>query len=105
MKEPLIFDLSSPGRRASALPAFDAPAKPLAELVPQDCLRQHDAELPEVSEMDVVRHVTRLSQLNFSVDTHFYPLGSCTMKYNPKINDRIASLPGFAIPHSILAGD
>ena len=99
MKEPLIFDLSSPGRRASALPAFDAPAKPLAELVPQDCLRQHDAELPEVSEMDVVRHVTRLSQLNFSVDTHFYPLGSCTMKYNPKINDRIASLPGFASIH------
>ncbi|MBI5685578.1 MAG: aminomethyl-transferring glycine dehydrogenase subunit GcvPB [Verrucomicrobia bacterium] len=99
MKEPLIFDLSSPGRRACSLPAFDAPAKPLAELVPQECLRQHDAELPEVSEMDVVRHVTRLSQLNFSVDTHFYPLGSCTMKYNPKINDQIASLPGFARLH------
>ncbi|MCX6900619.1 MAG: aminomethyl-transferring glycine dehydrogenase subunit GcvPB [Verrucomicrobia bacterium] len=99
MKEPLIFDLSSPGRRACSLPAFDAPAKPLTELVPQDCLRQHDAELPEVSELDVVRHVTRLSQLNFSVDTHFYPLGSCTMKYNPKINDRIASLPGFANLH------
>ncbi|MBI5819673.1 MAG: aminomethyl-transferring glycine dehydrogenase subunit GcvPB [Verrucomicrobia bacterium] len=99
MKEPLIFDLSSPGRRACSLPAFDAPAKPLTELVPQDCLRQHDAELPEVSEIDVVRHVTRLSQLNFSVDTHFYPLGSCTMKYNPKINDRIASLPGFANVH------
>jgi glycine dehydrogenase subunit 2 len=99
MKEPLIFDLSSPGRRACSLPAFDAPAKPLTELVPQDCLRQDDAELPEVSEIDVVRHVTRLSQLNFSVDTHFYPLGSCTMKYNPKINDRIASLPGFANVH------
>jgi glycine dehydrogenase subunit 2 len=99
MKEQLIFDLSSPGRRACALPAFDAPAKPLADLVPQDCLRQHDAELPEVSEVDVVRHVTRLSQLNFSVDTHFYPLGSCTMKYNPKINDRMASLPGFANVH------
>jgi len=99
MKEPLIFHLSSPGRRACSLPAFDAPAKPLTELVPQDYLRQHDAELPEVSEIDVVRHVTRLSQLNFSVDTHFYPLGSCTMKYNPKINDRIASLPGFASVH------
>jgi glycine dehydrogenase subunit 2 len=73
--------------------------EPLTELVPQDCLRQHDADLPEVSEIDVVRHVTRLSQLNFSVDTHFYPLGSCTMKYNPKINDRIASLPGFANVH------
>ncbi|MCX6911158.1 MAG: aminomethyl-transferring glycine dehydrogenase subunit GcvPB, partial [Verrucomicrobia bacterium] len=68
-------------------------------LLPQDCLRQRDAELPEVSEIDVVRHVTRLSQLNFSVDTHFYPLGSCTMKYNPKINDQIASLPGFARLH------
>jgi len=99
MKEPLIFDLSSPGRRACSLPAFDPPAKPLTELVPQDCLRQLEAELPEVSEIDVVRHVTRLSQLNFSVDTHFYPLGSCTMKYNPKINDRIASLPGFANVH------
>ena len=99
MKESLIFELSSPGRRACSLPAFAAPAKPLTELVPQDCLRQHDADLPEVSEIDVVRHVTRLSQLNFSVDTHFYPLGSCTMKYNPKINDRIASLPGFANIH------
>ncbi len=99
MKETLIFELSSPGRRACSLPAFDAPAKPLSNLVPPECLRQHDAELPEVSEIDVVRHVTRLSQLNFSVDTHFYPLGSCTMKYNPKINDRIASLPGFASLH------
>ena len=99
MRESLIFDLSSPGRRACSLPAFDAPATPLTDLVPQDCLRQHDADLPEVSEIDVVRHVTRLSQINFSVDTHFYPLGSCTMKYNPKINDRIASLPGFANIH------
>ncbi|MBM3892139.1 MAG: glycine dehydrogenase subunit 2, partial [Verrucomicrobia bacterium] len=62
-------------------------------------LRGHDAELPEVSEVDVVRHFTRLSQLNFSVDTHFYPLGSCTMKYNPKVNDQMASLPGFASLH------
>ena len=99
MKEPLIFDLSSPGRHGCALPADDAPAKPLADLVPAELLREHAAELPEVAEVDVVRHFTRLSQLNFSVDTHFYPLGSCTMKYNPKINDRIASLPGFASVH------
>jgi len=99
MKDPLIFDRSVPGHRGYALPAYDGPKKKLSDLVPRQWLREHDAELPEVSEVDVVRHYTRLSQLNFSVDTHFYPLGSCTMKYNPKVNDRMASLAGFANLH------
>ena len=80
------------------LPKLDVPAVPLEELIPAELLRQ-DLKLPEASELDVVRHFTRLSQKNFSVDTHFYPLGSCTMKYNPKINEDIANLDGFAKLH------
>jgi glycine dehydrogenase subunit 2 len=99
MKDPLIFERSVPGHRAAALPAYDGPKRTAADLVPRDLLRERDAELPELSEIDLVRHFTRLSQLNFSVDTHFYPLGSCTMKYNPKINDRAAALAGFAGLH------
>ncbi|MBI5396496.1 MAG: aminomethyl-transferring glycine dehydrogenase subunit GcvPB [Verrucomicrobia bacterium] len=99
MKECLIFERSVPGHRGYALPVYDGPKKKLVEMVPGDLLRERDAALPEVSEIDAVRHYTRLSQLNFSVDTHFYPLGSCTMKYNPKVNDRMASLAGFANLH------
>ncbi len=67
-----------------------------------DFLRDNDAELPELSELDVVRHFTALSRMNFGVDTNFYPLGSCTMKYNPKVAERIASYPGFAHLHPLL---
>ena len=94
-REPLIFELSVPGRRGVELPPLDVPE---AELPPDEYLRD-DLPLPEVSEVDVVRHFTRLSQLNFAVDIGFYPLGSCTMKYNPKINDAIANLPGFLHLH------
>ncbi len=94
MAEPLLFEKSVPGRPGYQLPTLDVPLEPL----PTDDLRK-DLELPELSELDVVRHFTRLSQLNFSIDTHFYPLGSCTMKYNPKINDELAGLPGFADLH------
>src|SRR5204862_7371418 len=86
------------GLRGYSLPAADS-SKRAADLVPQQFLRKSDAELPQVAEIDVVRHFTRLSQLNFSVDTHFYPLGSCTMKYNPKVNDKMAALAGFANIH------
>ena len=99
MKDILIFERSVPGHRGYALPVYDGPKKSPAELVPREMLRECDADLPEVSEIDAVRHYTRLSQLNFSVDTHFYPLGSCTMKYNPKVNDRMASLAGFENLH------
>ena len=93
--EPLLFEMSTPGHNAGRLPAdLDVPA---AEL-PQE-LKRADLPLPDVSEVQVVRHFTRLSQLNFSVDTHFYPLGSCTMKYNPKVNDWAAGLTGFTQIH------
>lgn len=91
----LIFEQSAPGRRALDLDPLDVPA---AEL-PPELLRGKPAALPEVSELDVVRHFTRLSRRNFGIDTHFYPLGSCTMKYNPKLADRAADHPGFTRLH------
>lgn len=99
MKEKLIFELSAPGRKAYSLPDLDVPQVDLNEILPQDLQRQKEPELPEVSEVDVVRHFTRLSQMNYGVDTGFYPLGSCTMKYNPKINEDMSRLPGFALAH------
>ncbi|HET6883160.1 MAG TPA: aminomethyl-transferring glycine dehydrogenase subunit GcvPB, partial [Pirellulales bacterium] len=78
-----LFELSRPGRRAAVMPACDVPKRPLGELLPPESLADAPPALPEISEPDVVRHFTNLSTLNMSVDTHFYPLGSCTMKYNP----------------------
>jgi len=95
----LIFDQSAPGRRGVRLPERDVPEE--AALDPE-LRRAAPAELPEVSELDAVRHFTRLSQLNFSVDTHFYPLGSCTMKYNPRFAEHVARLEGFANLHPLL---
>ena len=97
----LIFELSSPGRVGYSLPEADIPVSDPAALLPAKHLRPAPPELPEVSEFDVVRHYTRLSQWNYGVDTHFYPLGSCTMKYNPKINEDMARLPGFARLHPL----
>ncbi len=97
--EPLIFEISEPGRKAYSLPALDVPAKSLEDLLPASEIRSEPADLPEVSEVDLVRHFTRLSQLNHGVDIGFYPLGSCTMKYNPKINEEVANLPGFNCIH------
>jgi glycine dehydrogenase subunit 2 len=96
MSEPLIYDLSAPGRPGVPLPASDVPAA----LLPKGLIRK-DLPLPELSEIDVVRHFVRLSQLNHSIDTGFYPLGSCTMKYNPKVNEDAARLPGFAFSHPL----
>jgi glycine dehydrogenase subunit 2 len=92
--EPLLSDLSRPGRRGSQLPRIEDPAGDL----PPDLLRD-ELRLPELSELDVVRHFTHLSTLNHSIDHGFYPLGSCTMKYNPKVNEQVAALPGFAGLH------
>ena len=94
MTEPLIFEISSPGRCGASLPACDVPRTPLPAGMVRD-----DLPLPEVSEVDVIRHYVRLSQLNYGVDKGFYPLGSCTMKYNPKVNEVAARLPGFARTH------
>jgi glycine dehydrogenase subunit 2 len=96
---PLIFELSTPGRRAHGIPDPDVPERPLADILPAGELRAVPPALPEVSEMDVVRHYTRLSHRNFSIDEGFYPLGSCTMKYNPKLHEEVARLPGFARLH------
>src|SRR6188474_1155069 len=95
----LLFELSNPGRRAARLPECDVPSPPLSELLPAGTISDRPPPLPEVAEPEVVRHFTNLSTLNMSVDTHFYPLGSCTMKYNPKRNERMASLPGMADLH------
>ena len=95
----LIFDLSKEGRQGYSLPANKWQTS-LSEL-PAGLLREQEPELPQVSELDVVRHYTNLSQMNFGVDSGFYPLGSCTMKYNPKINEEIASMPAFAGVHPL----
>ena len=90
----LTFDLSRPGRIGCALPPLDVPEAAL----PDELLRE-ELSLPELSQLDVVRYFTGLSQRNFSIDTGFYPLGSCSMKYNPKINEDVARLPGLAQLH------
>ncbi len=95
MTEPLIYELSAPGRCGVALPESDVPEAAL----PPEALLRDDLPLPEVSEVDIVRHYLRLSQMNHGVDKGFYPLGSCTMKYNPKINEQVARLPGFSGLH------
>ena len=100
MLEKLIFEKSSPGRTAYSLPECDVPVEANDTTpLPERFLRKNTAELPEVAEIDVVRHFTRLSQLNFSVDTNFYPLGSCTMKYNPKVNEDVSGYEGFVNLH------
>lgn len=97
----LIFDLSTAGLRGARLPECDVPAPPVSELLPADALAKTPPGLPEVSEPTVVRHFANLSTLNMSVDTHFYPLGSCTMKYNSKRNERIAGMPGIVDLHPL----
>jgi glycine dehydrogenase subunit 2 len=94
--ESLIFELSSPGRKAYTLPGLDVPEAGLPDSYTRD-----EVKLPEVSELDFVRHYTHLSQMNFSIDTVFYPLGSCTMKYNPKVNERAASIEGLTQVHPL----
>jgi glycine dehydrogenase subunit 2 len=97
--EQLIFEVSKPGRRAFHLPEIDVEEKPLEALLPEAYLRKTPSDLPEVSEMDIVRHYTNISSKNYSIDKGFYPLGSCTMKYNPKINEDAAALSGFKNLH------
>ncbi len=96
----LLFELSHPGRRCHRLPACDVPhSKPLHELIPSEALSDSPPPLPEVGEIDLIRHFVNLSTQNMSIDTNFYPLGSCTMKYNPKRHERLSGLSesgGFA---------
>lgn len=101
MLEPLLKELSKPGRIGIKLPDPDVPVKPLEELLDAEHLRTEPLPLPEVDQPTIIRHFVRLSQLNYSVDTNFYPLGSCTMKHNPKINEEMAKLQGFAMLHPL----
>jgi len=94
----LIFEKSRPGRQGCAIPAGDVPAVNPREVIPPSLLRD-EVPLPEVAEVDLIRHYTALSRRNFGVDVGFYPLGSCTMKYNPKINEDVAKFPGFTGLH------
>lgn len=100
--EPTLFELSRPGRPGYRLPASEIPAHVGEGAIPASQRRAAGPDLPCLAEPQVVRHFTRLSQLNLCIDSQFYPLGSCTMKYNPKINDELASLPGFADLHPMV---
>ncbi|RYM06033.1 glycine dehydrogenase subunit 2 [Sporolactobacillus sp. THM7-7] len=97
--QPLIFEQSKAGRTACSLPELDVPEKPLDELIDGDYIRTEVPRFPEVSELELVRHYMALSRRNFGVDNGFYPLGSCTMKYNPKVNERAARLDGLTNIH------
>ena len=99
LNEPLVFEQGSPGRTAYSLPPSDVPERKAEALIPKRLLRDGIPGLPELSEVDVMRHFTRISQWNYCVDLGFYPLGSCTMKYNPRINEDMARIPGFAKAH------
>ncbi|TML79322.1 MAG: aminotransferase class V-fold PLP-dependent enzyme, partial [Actinobacteria bacterium] len=96
--EKLVFELSRPGRRAFSMPTLDVPAAP-TNAIPEQLSRKKPPTLPEVAERDLVRHYTRLSQRNYGIDLGFYPLGSCSMKYNPKLAEDVAAMPGFRRLH------
>lgn len=98
-EEKLIFEMSVPGRSADLLPKCDVPETDIVDLIPKELLRDDEIDLPEVGELDVIRHFTHLSQKNYGVDSGFYPLGSCTMKYNPKINEEVSKYEGFTRVH------
>ncbi|MFQ3593371.1 MAG: aminomethyl-transferring glycine dehydrogenase subunit GcvPB [Gemmataceae bacterium] len=97
----LLFEMSRPGRRCARLPACDVPETPLHDLLPAAHLADAPPPLPEIGELDLIRHFVNLSTKNMAIDTNFYPLGSCTMKYNPKRHERLAALPGFAEVHPL----
>lgn len=95
---PLIFEKSKTGKEGFRLNSPGVPEVDLSQTLGEDLVRD-EVNLPEVSELDVIRHYTELSRMNFGVDNGFYPLGSCTMKYNPKINEEVAAMPGFTQLH------
>src|SRR4030066_360645 len=97
--EPLIFEQGGNGRKGYSLPRWDVEEVRAQRLIPSHLLRKELEGFPQLSEIDVVRHFTRLSHWNYGVDSGLYPLGSCTMKYNPKVNEEIARMRGFSNPH------
>jgi len=103
--EPLVFEQGAPGLCAVSLPGTDVPPVDRGQVIPRSLLADAPPPLPEIGELDLVRHYTRLAHRLFSVDGNFYPLGSCTMKYNPKVNERVAALPGFTMLHPLQAAE
>jgi glycine dehydrogenase subunit 2 len=101
----LLFEMSHPGRRTHRLPECDVPVAPARDLLPADAVSEEAPPLPEIGEIDLIRHFVNLSNRNMSIDTNFYPLGSCTMKYNPKRHERLAALPGLADLHPLQGDD
>ena len=102
--EQLIFERSQPGRAGFSLPPLDVDETPLDEIIPREFQRDDDlAGMPEVTEVDVIRHFTRISTWNYSIDLGMYPLGSCTMKYNSRLNEKVARIAGFANLHPLAA--
>src|SRR5918994_3361900 len=97
----LLFESSSPGRSGFSWPEERA----ASQTIPASFLRDEIADFPELGELETLRHFTRLSQRNFAIESQFYPLGSCTMKYNPKINEVVARFPGFAQVHPLAPAD
>ncbi|MBN1493371.1 MAG: aminomethyl-transferring glycine dehydrogenase subunit GcvPB, partial [Candidatus Omnitrophica bacterium] len=101
----LLFELSQEGKQGSFYPDISASTDPVDKILPQGLRRETPTHLPSVSEPEIVRHYTCLSHKNFSIDTHFYPLGSCTMKYNPRITEKIAAFQGFSNIHPLQSDD
>ncbi len=97
----LLFELSHRGRRTHRLPECDVPVADVSSLLPGNVLAAEPPPLPELGEIDLIRHFVNLSSRNMCIDTNFYPLGSCTMKYNPKRHERLAALPGWANLHPL----
>src|ERR1041385_3774181 len=105
LNERLVFEEGSPGRRGFNLPPLDVPKREITEVIESGLLRDRIEGMPELTEVDVIRHFTRLSTWNYHIDLGLYPLGSCTMKYNPKINERMARLEGFAHAHPFMPAE
>ena len=105
LNERLVFEEGSAGRRGFNMPPLDVPSKDVSQLIDPSLLRHDIAGMPELSEVDVIRHFTRLSTWNYHIDLGLYPLGSCTMKYNPKINERVARFEGFALAHPFMPAE
>jgi glycine dehydrogenase subunit 2 len=105
INELLVFEQGRPGRHAFDLPALDVPSIPVTEILSPVLLRDDVAGMPELGEVDVVRHFTRLSTWNYHIDLGLYPLGSCTMKYNPKVNELVARLEGFSMAHPYMPAE
>jgi glycine dehydrogenase subunit 2 len=101
--EALVFEKSSPGKRAYKMPPLDVPAVDAAALLRCDSHRTTPGLLPELSEIEIIRHFTRLSTWNYAIDLGMYPLGSCTMKYNPRVNEAVARIEGLAEAHPLPA--